>query len=474
MRKLSLYLTASLLMVSAGSVKADVIKLTTGKAVGEELTLGLNVKTQAQLVWGNGDTEDFLFNGQPQKVTVKSGTLEIQTGDEYPITRFYAPANAITTLDVTGAPSLLKLFCPSNEISELNLSQNTALTDLDVQGNALTALDLKKNTKLAYLNCAQNQLSTLSYTASGSKLEVFVCSENNLKSVGTVTSLNSLQTLWANQNQLTTISVSSLSKLEKVNASSNALASFIFGSKKSKLTDLWLENNNLKKLDFSKGVPALECLSVDHNQLIEVKWDSAYGEKMKYAYMNDNELYFKHFPRIGTSKVNAIYAPQRPFYFTNDLPIGEEHDFSSFLENFYGTKLSATLKFYNGEGLLLTRKKETGDYYNTNTGIYTFYKQNLGVTISATSRYFRAITLTSQPFNVYDPTGIDDVQTDDNGFSVSASRGSLTIVTSKPCALNVYDTTGRCVVRENISVGDHAYSLPAGIYIVNGQKYLVP
>ncbi len=474
MHKLSLYLTSFLLMVSAGSAKADVIKLTTNKAVGAELTLALNPGVQAQLVWGNGDTETFVADGQPQKITVKSESLEVQTGVEHSIKRFYAPANGLLTLDVTGAPFLRKLFCPNNEISVLDLSKNTVLTDLDVQGNVLTALDLRNCRNLVHLNCAQNQLESVSYTATNSPMEVFVCSENNLSGVGTVTSLHKLQALWVNKNKLKTLSTYYASDIETVNASSNELTTLTFGGLKSKLTNLWLENNQLKKLDFSKGTPALECVSLDHNQLTEVKWAEDNGDALKYVYCNDNQLYFNSFPKAGVSGGTVVLGPQRPFVLSGNLSINEDVDFSGFLTDNYGTKLSTTFSFYDANGGKLTKKKDTGDYYNTNAGVYTFYKPYAGVTAQVTSARFRGVTLTSQPFDVYDPTGIEEVVDDATGFSVSASRGVLSVMTSKACVLKIYDTMGRCVISENVSAGEYSYALASGIYVVNGQKYLVP
>ncbi len=463
-------MTSFLLMASAGSVQADVISLTTSKAAGEKMTIALN-PGHATFTWGNGTTETVSFNGQPTEVAVKDAALTITT--ELPLTRFYAPANGINTLNVTGATNLLKLFCPNNAIAEIDLSKNKALTALDLQSNSLTTLNIRSNTALEHINCAQNDITTLTYynTSSNSPIRILICSDNQIQTLGNSNALYDLQALWANGNNITTnVSVNSATDLRTINVSSNQLPSLIIGSNKKKLTDVWAENNQLKTFNLSSSTPALSCISLANNQLTDIKWNEDCKNSLRYVYLNGNQLYFTSFPQI-TSAATTVLAPQDPFLFLESADIDKELDMEAFTKNSAGDNLRATFKVFDSEGNQL-KKSKTGDYYNTSAGLFTFYKAKKGIYVTATTGSYKGVTLTSQPFDVNDPTGINDAVTAD-GINISVSNGYLSVETSAAYALKVYDVQGRCIISENISAGDHAYALAPGLYIVNGKKYLV-
>ena len=99
------------------------------------------------------------------------------------------------------------------------------------------------------------------------------------------------------------------------------------------------------------------------------------------------------------------------------------------------------MKDANGETL------ESNTDYTYRSGQLTFLKAHPGVVISAESRYYPDITLTTEPFNVIDPTGISVIE---NENTIDTGR--------------IYDIQGR-----------QTLGLPSqkGIYIVNGKKIVI-
>ncbi len=469
MRKLSLIMTTCLLTFTAGQVNADVITLKTTKPAGTELKLALNLGAKAELAWSNGEKTSLVASGQPQALTVKAEGLTITT--ENALTVFYMPSAGLSTLDVSGAPALQKLFCQDNALAELELEANTALKDIDCQGNKLAKLNLSKNTALEFVNCAQNELTSLSCNAN-SPIKVLVCSENQLATLPNVTKFTQAETLWANQNALTSLTLTSLKQLRTLNVSSNKLTTLTFAVMKN-ITDIWAENNKLTTLTMQHRTPALRVLSLDNNNLSRVTLDATSEETLERFYGHGNFLFFNSFPTTSGLE-EAVLVPQRPFKFPDKLGHNLEFNQSSYVvaTNGYGDKIAITQKFYTPDGTELKNAKETGDYYIRDDNYITFYKMFDEVTMKVTSKRFRNVELESESFQVTDPAGIHRVSAD--GLSLSVSKGSLGVTAEQPVALSVYDTAGRRVVGQQLGAGTYSYPLASGIYVVNGQKVLVP
>jgi cell wall surface anchor family protein len=90
--------------------------------------------------------------------------------------------NQISSLDVSGCPSLQKLSCNRNKINTLDISNNTKLLSLDCSYNLLKKLDVANCRGLSVLGCFSNQLTELDLSACR-YLNNFTGSENPLEIV---------------------------------------------------------------------------------------------------------------------------------------------------------------------------------------------------------------------------------------------------------------------------------------------------
>ncbi|MDO4930479.1 MAG: hypothetical protein Q4E59_05030 [Bacteroidales bacterium] len=466
MDKFSVFMATSLLIVSAANVQADVIGLKTSKAAGETMTLALNNGVSAQLTWSNGNTETITFDGFPTTVTVVSDSLTISSDTK--ITCFYAPSDGLVSLNTSGASRLQKLLVPNNSLTALDLSSNTALTELNCQTNDLTALTITSCPSLQVLNCAQNELGELTYSAP-KVLTSLICADNQLDTIASQTSLNCLEALWCQNNDISALNLSSSSSLRSLMASSTGLTALTL-CKMPTLAEVWLENNALQTLDFSAGSPLLRCVSVNNNALTDIDWDANCSGTLAYFYGQNNALFFNSLPTPSDGLVSVI-EPQDSFYLFDAVNVNESVDLSDLMaQTGFGNSSRKTYVLTTGAGETLKRGS-SADYYNTSTN-WTFYTAHSDVVMAATAAAF-GITLYSKPFDIVDPTGISNVTTAD-GMSFATAKGTLKVTAAKAGTLSVYDAGGACVISKSVGSGTSSYSLPTGVYMVNGTKVIVP
>lgn len=467
MRKSTL-LASAFLLLTAGSAQADVIGLTTNKAVGSELTLGLNADLTVRLTWGNGDEETLVSDGLPKTLTIKDASLTI-TSVSGKLKRFYAPAAGLTALNTSEAPDLQRIICPDNDLAELSLTANTALTELDCQGNDLTTLALNRNSKMEVLNCADNHITTINYT-SAVTYRTIVCADNELTTLRYQTAMRNLKSLWCQDNAFETIGLTNSANLRSLCAANNALTSLTLAAAE-KLTDVWVENNALTTLDLSAGSPALRALSVDHNALTLIKWDRNCRNSLRYFYGNDNKLLFGSFPTLS-SNLTAELTPQAPHPLVKAVATGVANDFTEVLSrtNAFGSAISPTYTLTNAAGETL--ESGSGGDYTLLSNRWTFNTLQKGVVMTVTSaRAYPDITLTTEPFDVTDPTGIGRVEAE--GLTVTGEKGCLVVEAAGAARVSAYSAAGVAVVDARVAAGRHTWPVPAGVYVVNGKKVLV-
>lgn len=464
---------ALLLACSVGTSRADVVSLTTNKSTGEEFTIALNTGITAEFSWGSGDSESVLFDGSPTTVTVKDGSLTV-TSDES-LTLLYLPSDGIETMDLSGAESLKKLICPDNDLTELDLSSNTELVELDCQGNSLSTLSISKCTVLEDLNCAQNELSSLTYSSTAATgLKTIICSDNQVGTIRYYSSMTSLNTLWCQNNEFTSLNLRKSYDLRQLCASSNAISSLTLTNMPN-LTDLWIENNELTELDLSSGSGSLVAVSVNDNDLDTIIWDSSCKSSLMYFYAHNNNLFYSSFP-TATEQLTGVYVPQTPYYMVETVEVGELIDVAGYLKyDGFGSSYDKSYLLINGSGDTLV-SGSSADYLILANTRWRFYSTQEDVTMYVTSSDYDDVTLEVQPFDVVDSTtGIASVFAgDEEGLGVSVSDGLLTVTTGSSARVTVYNLAGQCVVSDNVGGGSHSWSLPAGVYIVNGTKVLIP
>ena len=192
--------------------------------------------------------------------------------------------NQLTTLDVSSLTALEYLECGGNQLTTLDVSKNMGLIFLFCAENLLKSLDLSNNPALTYLYCYDNQLTSLN-VSKNTALTYLWCYLNQLSSLD-VSNNVALMSLSCNTNQLTSIDVSRNTALTELYCSVNQLTALDV-SKNKGLTILYCGKNQLSTLDVSANteLTILQCFS---NQLTTL--DVSNNTALTELWCNHNQL----------------------------------------------------------------------------------------------------------------------------------------------------------------------------------------
>lgn len=449
MKKIYLLLLCLAMLAPTQDAQASTVTLKTDKAVGETLSVALNGDLLVTLTWEDGTTEEYRSNGKLRDFTIKSPSLTISTDKD--ITALYVCEDGLTALDITGAAtSLQRLFCSDNSLTQLDLSKCTSLTDLDCQDNQLTSLNIV-SLNMTYINITGNQLVSTGLKSNGTgNIVSLVCAGNKMSTISYLSSMTNLRTLLCQNNQLTSLPTSKCKELSNLVASSNNLTALNLPPL-TNLLKLYIDNNRFETLDFTNNT-LIEIISMEDNNLKELTWakkTSGVYDNISYVNLANNALFFNSLPTIYNYSsheytMNYNILPQRPYHLLDIANINETYSLrDKFITNGWASGVNASLEMTDAKGETLVANTD----YTYKSGQLTFLKEHQGVTISATSRYYPDITLTTEPFNVIDPTGIAVIEE-----GIQETEGI------------VYDLQGRKV--SNLQS-------QKGIYIVNGKKIVI-
>ena len=272
-----LFVLLGTLLASSSLPAEGVITMTTSKAVGETINLGIKANGNVTI---EGVKETPQLGEYAKSYTLTSQTITIR-GD---VTTLYCGENQLTSLDLSGCTALATFECYNNQLTSLDVSGCTALTTLFCYRNQLTSLDVSGCTALTWLECYVNQLTSLDVSGCVA-LTKLKCWVNQLTSLD-VSDCTALTTLFCYHNQLTSLDVSGCSALVWLSCSSNPLTSLdvsgcsalvwlscswtqltslnVLGC--TALTGLSCEGSQLTSLDVS-GCTALTRLQCYNNQL---------------------------------------------------------------------------------------------------------------------------------------------------------------------------------------------------------------
>ncbi len=450
MRKIYKHLLVGLLLCSATVLQAATMTFTTGKSVGEPFTIAMNPGLTITVTWEDGSQETFVSDGTVQTLTLASQKFTLDADGS--VTALYVADNQIKSMDLTNvANSLKKLYCGNNELTLLNLSSFKNLTEVDAQGNRLTMMKVYGP---EIVNGSDNEMTSFAVSQL-SRMKQLYLADNQLKGLGT-TQMSSLERLFVQRNVIKSLKFNKCPLLKVAALTDNGLNTLSLEDT-GDLQELWAGGNALDELDIT-SCSKLECLVVPNNQMKTVLWNAACKNSLTYVDLRDNRLFFNSFPTLHNNDVltTALLAPQNPYPLVEDgyVYTNEQNNWGAaklqpMSTNGWGGTSVPQLTITDSEGNTLKQGSDaaTSDYYNYLRRI-TFWDSSFGktVTISATSVYYPDITLTTTPFLVTTPSGIQGVTTDNNEQKTAV----------------YYNLNGQRVDKPS-----------HGIYISNGKKVII-
>lgn len=450
MRKFYKHLLIGLLLCSATVSRAATMSFTTSKAVGETFAIAMNPGLAVTVTWADGTKENFVSDGTLQTLTLVSPKFTVETDTE--VTSLYVAGNQITSMNLDNlVSSLQKLYCGNNELTVLNLTNFKNLSEVDLQGNKLTTLKVYGPTSV---NGSDNDLTSFS-ASQLSRVKQLYLADNQLRGMAT-SQMTSLEYLFVQRNTMKTLRLNKSPLLKVAAVAENGLTNFDL-TDAEKLQELWAGGNAISELNIT-SCDILESLIAPNSQMKTVLWNEGCKKTLSYVDLRDNNLFFNSFPTVRNNEVltTALLAPQNPY------PLVEEgYVYANVENNWSAAKLqpmatngwaaasapALTITDNAGNTLKQGSDAATSDYYNHVRRI-TFWDSSVGktVTISATSIYYPDITLTTTPFLVTTPTGIQGTTVDGNEKKADA----------------YYNLNGQRVDKPT-----------HGIYITNGKKVII-
>ena len=148
--------------VVMGQTSADIIRLQTTKAVGEEINFEIEAtEGGAFTVEGLNGNEDDGYTVSAQTIVVKGDVesiicykcdlVQIDLSACHRLKKLDCRGNKLTTLDASAVDSLQWLACNDNELTTLNVDNLKHLSELYCHNNKLASLQVSTNEALTQL-----------------------------------------------------------------------------------------------------------------------------------------------------------------------------------------------------------------------------------------------------------------------------------------------------------------------------------
>lgn len=355
-----------------------------------EVNVALSAPGKVSIDWGDGVKKETnieaAFDGWNQTAITGKVTGEVKIYADN-LVYLECPSKVdgagITSIDLSKATALEQLFLSGNKLTTLDVTHNTALKRLEPQNNKLTALDITKNTALERLDVTNNLISSIDFTKN-TKLNYLKISDNKFEGALDLSGNTSLKSVYALNMGIT-----------EVNLGENKADKPYFSFNNNKLTSF-----DASKLDNLSG----GSLFLIGNQIKSFTMPA--GGNIKTLNISKNCMTLETLP-IFTSK-GYNYAPQA------DLAVNESYNVKDVIDLSAQTSAALNTKYalVKADKTALTE----GTDYTVADGKITVLTQQTKVYVTMTSDAFSKFSgnniFKTTTFSVADPTGISDINAD--------------------------------------------------------------
>ena len=355
-----------------------------------EVNVALSAPGKVSIDWGDGVKKETnieaAFDGWNQTAITGKVTGEVKIYADN-LVYLECPSKidgaGITSIDLSKATALEQLFLSGNKLTTLDVTHNTALKKLEPQNNKLTALDITKNTALERLDVTNNLISSIDFTKN-TKLNYLKISDNKFEGALDLSGNTSLKYVYALNMGIT-----------EVNLGENKADKPYFSFNNNKLTSF-----DASKLDNLSG----GSLFLIDNQIKSFTMPA--GGNIKTLNISKNCMTLETLP-IFTSK-GYNYAPQA------DLAVNESYNVKDVIDLSAQTSAALNTKYalVKADKTALTE----GTDYTVADGKITVLTQQTAVYVTMTSDAFSKLSgnniFKTTTFSVADPTGISDINAD--------------------------------------------------------------
>lgn len=355
-----------------------------------EVNVALSKPGKVSIDWGDGVKKETnieaAFDGWNQTAITGKVTGEVKIyADNLVYLECPSKVNGagITSIDLSKATALEQLFLSGNKLTTLDVTHNTALKRLEPQNNKLTALDITKNTALERLDVTNNLITSIDLTKN-TELNYLKISDNKFEGALDLSGNTSLASVYALNMGIT-----------EVNLGENKANKPYFSFNNNKLTSF-----DASKLDnLSNG-----SLFLINNQIKSFTMPA--GGTIKTLNITKNCMTLETLPIFSSKGYN--YAPQA------DLAVKESYNVKDVIDLSAQTSAALNTKYalVKADKTALTE----GTDYTVADGKITVLTQQTAVYVTMTSdalsKFSGSNIFKTTTFSVADPTGISDINAD--------------------------------------------------------------
>lgn len=355
-----------------------------------EVNVALSAPGKVSIDWGDGVKKETnieaAFDGWNQTAITGKVTGEVKIYADN-LVYLECPSKidgaGITSIDLSKATALEQLFLSGNKLTTLDVTHNTALKRLEPQNNKLTALDITKNTALERLDVTNNLISSIDFTKN-TKLYYLKISDNKFEGALDLSGNTSLANVYALNMGIT-----------EVNLGENKADKPYFSFNNNKLTSF-----DASKLDNLSG----GSLFLIGNQIKSFTMPA--GGNIKTLNISKNCMTLETLPIFSSKGYN--YAPQA------DLAVNESYNVKDVIDLSAQTSAALNTKYalVKADKTALTE----GTDYTVADGKITLLTQQTAVYVTMTSDALSKFSgnniFKTTTFSVADPTGISDINAD--------------------------------------------------------------
>jgi len=285
-----------------------------------------------------------------------------------------------------------------------------------------------------------------------------------------VATLYKAKNVWVQKNNLSQFTLSSANELKTLLTYDNAITKYTLPELPA-LENFWMANNQLTTLTLDGVAPALVSLDASGNKLTSIVWDEDCKTTCGYVYVENNALFINSMPimRLGTKSTVLTYEPQEAYVLaTEPYDLNTIYNLKdAYYYNGWGGRTSASYTLTDDTGYELVK----GTDFTETSQRFKFLVAHTGVVLKVSNSYYAFETA---PFDIGTSSGITDATVANGKLQLRATHGQLSITAADATGLQVVTLAGQIVARTQLAAGSHTLVLPAGVYVVNGQKVIIP
>jgi len=469
--------------------------------VGQPATITIDGAGKVEVVSLDNKIDGFTVNAANDRLWSllinEGGLTTLDITNAAALTRFVAPLNNLTSVDLSGNPLLAELRLNGNADLETitvpdNLPELTTLSLNNTKANTMSVqniLSVAPNLEIVYINkkAGENDNKLMSVNlGNNTKIKDLQLQNNNISGVIDLTSCVSLEQALLNNNIINSVYVNS-EALIYVNLNNNKI-SLLDLSAAPNLKNLYADDNELETLNLTANNQLINVL-LNNNKLTSITFSPEIST-LNSLELRNNRFTFASLPQVPVAAAKYVYSGQDDFFISVKPGALFSIDMSAYMNPFpVGSVVPGTagqksdvIWYGTFQGQELQLESSYGDYsYDEATQTYTFI--DLVASDPRFTDNFVYAKITNPAFNIgqfrtikvelgKSPVGIDTENGTSSKCYYSAAGNEIVYDVKDAQSIRIINLSGQVVYNRALNSDSgriDAGNLQKGVYVIQLQ-----